>query len=145
MAVDENFLSILFSHRQAFQNIIHTPIDATSSSVICLLDVVLAKLGLLVLNVTGGFSPNLQAPFLESMRLHREEDAVRAAAQLPGIFLDVITPFVSIYTHVIREMAIHEQHNCLKRGIACCSTSRLAFTICCLRDRSPADGPQSLD
>lgn len=81
--VDENFLSILFSHRQAFQNIIHTPIDATSSSVICLLDVVLAKLGLLVLNVTGGFSPNLQAPFLESMRLHREEDAVRAAAQLP--------------------------------------------------------------
>jgi hypothetical protein len=93
VAVDESFLSILFSVRQAFQNPIHKLIDAPST-VVCWLDVVLAKLGLFVLNVAGGFSPSLQAPFLEYMRLHREEDAVRAAAQLPGIcFLDAVIQF----------------------------------------------------
>jgi hypothetical protein len=98
--VDESFLSILFNHRQAFQNTTHKLIEASPSTVICLLDVVLAKLGLFVLNVAGGFSPNLQAPFLGYMRLHREEDAVRAAAQLPGIcFLDAILWLISFVCH----------------------------------------------
>lgn len=67
------------------------------STVYCCLDVLLAKLGILVLNVAGGFCPNVQAPFLEYMRLHREEDTVRAASQLPGIhFLDPVPQFECI-------------------------------------------------
>jgi hypothetical protein len=97
VAVDENFLSILFSFRQTFQNPIHILIDAPSSTVVCWLDVVLAKLGLLVSNVAGGFSPSLQAPFVEYMRLHREEDAVRAAAQLPGICFSMLSLSLDSY------------------------------------------------
>jgi hypothetical protein len=81
---DESFLSILFNHRQAFQTT-HSMTHASPSTVVCWLDVALAKLGYFVLNVAAGFSPSVRAPFLEYMRLHREEDAVRAAAQLPGI------------------------------------------------------------
>lgn len=97
MAVDERFLSILFSLRRASQNTVHKLIDVPSSTVYCCLDVLLAKLGLLVLNVAGGFCQNVQAPIIGYMRLHREEDAIRAAAQLPGIcFLDSVTQFECI-------------------------------------------------
>jgi hypothetical protein len=89
LLADESFLSILFNHRQAFQTTIHSMTHASPSAA----DVALAKLGYFVLNVAAGFSLSVQAPFLEYMRLHREEDAVRAAAQLPGIRFRLTTLF----------------------------------------------------
>ena len=50
-----------------------------------------------------------------------------------------------MYMNVVRELAICDQRIGLKQHIPCHETSSVTFTVCCLCDGSPPDGPQSLD
>lgn len=83
MQVDVDFLSVLFEYRQVFYGIAAQSASTTNSSTIlvCWVDVVLAKLSLLSLNVASGLSPKLHGALTD----YRERDCVQAATQLPGI------------------------------------------------------------
>lgn len=94
----------------------------------------------------------LQAVFLRACRLHLLNICAFIGKKMQSELLPNYQVFVSrcchsvwIHMYVIREMAIHGQHNCLKQRISCHETPCLTFTICCVRDGSPAEWPQPLD
>lgn len=85
--VHVNFLTTLFGHRKAFHDMAGrmTAQNTMASTVVCWVDILLAKLSVFVMNIAGGFSPNFQDGSLSgNLKLQQEADCVRAAAQLPG-------------------------------------------------------------
>jgi len=55
-----------------------------ASTIVCWVDVILAKLGDAAVAVAGGFSREpVEQPVFENLRMQREDDGLRAAAQLP--------------------------------------------------------------
>ncbi|KAF5377507.1 hypothetical protein D9615_005280 [Tricholomella constricta] len=89
--VNVKFLSILFRHRKTSRVIAAkatTPNAATT--IVCWVDVVLAKLSMFILHVAGGFSRHPLAPCSEFIQYQREEDCVKAATQMPEKWESVI-------------------------------------------------------
>ncbi|KAF8078475.1 hypothetical protein FPV67DRAFT_56573 [Lyophyllum atratum] len=91
-----SFLSILFHHRKvsrtiAAQAAIHNPV----ATVVCWVDVVLAKLSALILTVASGFSPHPLPPYSKFIQSQREEDDVRAATQLPEKWQSIVDVIAS--------------------------------------------------
>ncbi|RDB28824.1 hypothetical protein Hypma_015376 [Hypsizygus marmoreus] len=83
--VDVSFLSVLFDHRKVAQNMAAraTTPGTTSSTIICWVDVLLAKLSVFAMAVANGFSPPSLAVSSDYMRAQRDEDCIWAASQLP--------------------------------------------------------------
>ncbi|TFK57310.1 hypothetical protein OE88DRAFT_118956 [Heliocybe sulcata] len=91
--VQEDFLMSLFDYRQLFYRIAsqECPRDTAPSVIICWVDVILARLGEVVCVLAA------EAPVLDdnsaisaSLKKQYEDDSLRAAAQLPEKWLDVL-------------------------------------------------------
>lgn len=74
-------MSLLFEYRAVFRTVAarQVPVGCSSSSVICWVDVVLARVSSLVGH------PDCNFPHLPSLQKQREDDTLRAATQLPGL------------------------------------------------------------
>lgn len=85
--VDATFLSCLFDHRKTSQNIAAQTLKLTTAAptIVCWVDVVLAKLSALAVTIASGFSPKMLGLRSGYMRPQREDDCIRAATQLPGM------------------------------------------------------------
>lgn len=86
--MDVEFLDVLFEHRQFFYSmaIRSTGQDASlSATIVSWVDVLLARLGDFILTVASGLCGSLVNPGY--LRTQREGDGIRAATQLPGMFM----------------------------------------------------------
>ena len=75
-------MPLLFKYRAVFRTIAarQVPVGCSPSSVICWVDVVLARISSLVEH------PECTFPDLPSLRKQKEDDTLRAATQLPGSY-----------------------------------------------------------
>jgi hypothetical protein len=100
-----SFLVILFDYRKIFHDMAARALlpGTTASTTISWVDVILAKLGDAVVAIASGFEvTSAEPPISKILKQQRDEDSLRAAAQLPRTLLSF--PF-EMYLNLRREMA----------------------------------------
>ncbi|KAF9650667.1 hypothetical protein BDM02DRAFT_1285806 [Thelephora ganbajun] len=91
LIANQSFMLLLFEYRAMFRTLAaqQVPVGCSSSSVICWVDVVLARISALVDH------PDCAFPHLPSLQKQREDDVLRAATQLPVSWLEAAGWFAS--------------------------------------------------
>ncbi|PBL00741.1 hypothetical protein ARMGADRAFT_1160030 [Armillaria gallica] len=89
LVLQPSFLHTLFAHRTVFHHIaVSSAVDATST-IVCWVDVLLAKLADAIIMVAGNGSQLSGVQHSEEWHLQREDDNLRAASQLPSQWASV--------------------------------------------------------
>lgn len=79
-----SFLTILFDYRRIFHDIAARALNhAAASTTISWVDVVLAKFNDALVTIASGFLATSEPPISKGLKQQRDEDTLRAAAQLP--------------------------------------------------------------
>ncbi|KAK0465431.1 uncharacterized protein EV420DRAFT_959004 [Desarmillaria tabescens] len=84
LVLQPSFLRTLFSHRTVFHRFAVSSVLRSTSTIVCWVDVLLAKLADAIVMVAGDGSQLSDIQHSEEWHLQREEDNLRAASQLPS-------------------------------------------------------------